>query len=311
MTMQDLYKDYLMADERLSFALNKYEQGCALLAQLSVLDTMYVPPSVESYLRDLNDSGLVSTESLIQVNSPVIDTIKRVLAAIYDAIVYIIKCIYDIFRWIFDMYYRAQRKFVKQQQFLLQFTDPALQDKFKNSTMTTVAKADFIKFNTHLNNLVLTLQSGARVASFEHVGRLFVDCENSMGVKLNSSEIVNLVDASNIEKTGVIGNLGWDYAGVCDAIALMILTAHDTVTLKRLNSLILTSAKDLESKVNEAVKNNAHPSSVTHLQEQLGMQRQLHTFVKSGLTIIATRMIWMDKYFSAFIDRMRDIQSGK
>lgn len=314
MTMQQLYEELIACGDQLDAANALYTKGINLLNVYAAhSDKEMLPVSVEYYLEEVERSGLISMEgSLIEVKSPIMDTLKRILQGIYDAIKWIIVQFIDIFRLIFDMYYRAQRKFNKQQQFLLQFIDPTMRDKFENTMMKTVRFDDFQSFNKQLKNLILTLQSGSRVASFEHVARLFVNCDTTLGCRIDaSSTIVNIVDTSKLETTGVLKAIGWTYQSVSDTLAEMIITAHDTVTLQRLNKDVERNASDLKSQVEKNVRENAHPANVTHLQEKLNMQRQIHAFVKSGLIIVATRMTWMDKYFSEFIDLMRNIQSGK
>ncbi len=311
-TMQQLYEELIVCSDQLDAAMTLYDKGVLLHnACVEHADKAMLPVSVEYYLEEVNRSGLVSCESLIQVNSPVIDTINNILQGILSAIKWIVTQFVDLFRLIFDMYYRAQRKFIKQQQFLLQFTNPDMRAKFENTSMKTITHVDFIKFNNQLNKLILVLQSATRVAAYEHVDKLFTNCEAEVGCRIDGGNtLVNLTDVTKLEIQGMLKDIGWSYTGVVDANTAMLLTVHDTTTLQRLNKAVNAEAKLLQSQVEKSVRENTHPATVTNLQERLNMQRQIHAFVKSGLVIIATRMSWMDHYFSQFVDLMRTIQKG-
>lgn len=312
-TMQQIYEELLDCDVQLRTACNLYNQGLVLQnAYLTHSDRETLPVSVEYYLDEVSRSGLVSMEALIEVKTPIIDSIKNILGALLRAIQWIIEQFVHLFRLIFDMYYRAQRKLTAQQQFILQFTDPAMRERFESTSMKTVPKTVFASFNKQVNNLVLILQSSSRVVSFGHTQKLFTNSEAELGCRVeNMTTLVNTVELTSLERLGTLRDLGWDYQSVYDTVGELLVTTHDTVTLKHLNKLVEGKARELEKEIQKNISGNAHPATVTTLQEQLSSERLVHEFVRSGLVVIATRIAWMDEYFSQFIDLMRSIQKGK
>lgn len=312
-TMQQLYEELLDCDVQLRGAIDLYNKGLSLQhAYITHIDRETLPVSVEYYLDEVSRSGLVSMEALIEVKTPVMDSIKRILGSLLRAIQWIIEQFVHLFRLIFDMYYRAQRKLTAQQQFILQFTDPAMRERFEMTSMKTIPKSVFASFNKQVNNLVLILQSSSRVVSFDHTQKLFTNSESELGCRVeNATTLVNIVGLTNLEKYGTLRDLGWDYKSVYDTVGELLVTTHDTVTLKHLNKLVEGKARELEKEIQKNISGNAHPATVTTLQEQLSSERLVHEFVRSGLVVIATRIAWMDEYFSQFIDLMRSIQKGK
>ena len=312
-TMQQLYEELLDCDVQLRGAIDLYNKGLSLQhAYITHIDHETLPISVEYYLDEVSRSGLVSMEALIEVKTPVMDSIKRILGSLLRAIQWIIEQFVHLFRLIFDMYYRAQRKLTAQQQFILQFTDPAMRERFEMTSMKTIPKSVFASFNKQVNNLVLILQSSSRVVSFDHTQKLFTNSESELGCRVeNATTLVNIVELTNLEKYGTLRDLGWDYKSVYDTVGELLVTTHDTVTLKHLNKLVEGKARELEKEIQKNISGNAHPATVTTLQEQLSSERLVHEFVRSGLVVIATRIAWMDEYFSQFIDLMRSIQKGK
>lgn len=312
-TMQQIYEEILDCDVQLRNAINLYNRGTALHNAYAVhSDRETLPVSVEYYLDEVERSGLVSMEGLITVKSPVVDSIKRILNGLLRAIQWIIEQFVHLFRLIFDMYYRAQRKLTAQQQFILQFTDPAMRERFETTSMKTIPSTVFASFNKQVNNLVLILQSSSRVVSFEHTQKLFTNSESDLGCRVeNMTTLVNTVELANLEQVGTLGDLGWTYDTVYDTVGKLLVTTHDTVTLKHLNKLVEGKARELEKEIQKGISGNVHPAAVTALQEQLSSERLVHEFVRSGLVVIATRIGWMDAYFSQFIDLMRSIQKGK
>lgn len=312
-TMQQLYEELLDCDVQLRGAIDLYNKGLSLQhAYVTHIDRETLPVSVEYYLDEVSRSGLVSMEALIEVKTPVMDSIKSILGALLRAIQWIIEQFVHLFRLIFDMYYRAQRKLTAQQQFILQFTDPTMRERFEMTSMKTIPKSVFASFNKQVNNLVLILQSSSRVVSFDHTQKLFTNSESELGCRVeNATTLVNIVELTNLEKYGTLRDLGWDYKSVYDTVGELLVTTHDTVTLKHLNKLVEGKARELEKEIQKNISGNAHPATVTTLQEQLSSERLVHEFVRSGLVVIATRIAWMDEYFSQFIDLMRSIQKGK
>ena len=311
--MQQLYEELLDCDVQLRGAIDLYNKGLSLQhAYVTHIDRETLPVSVEYYLDEVSRSGLVSMEALIEVKTPVMDSIKSILGALLRAIQWIIEQFVHLFRLIFDMYYRAQRKLTAQQQFILQFTDPTMRERFEMTSMKTIPKSVFASFNKQVNNLVLILQSSSRVVSFDHTQKLFTNSESELGCRVeNATTLVNIVELTNLEKYGTLRDLGWDYKSVYDTVGELLVTTHDTVTLKHLNKLVEGKARELEKEIQKNISGNAHPATVTTLQEQLSSERLVHEFVRSGLVVIATRIAWMDEYFSQFIDLMRSIQKGK
>ena len=104
--------------------------------------------------------------------------------------------------------------------------------------------------------------------------------------------------------------LGWDYDKMYTTVGELLTTTHDSTTLKQLNKYVLDKSKELKSKIEKNISNNASSAVVTELQEQMSSQNQIYEFTKSGLVIVATRIAWMDKYFSELIDLMRAIQKN-
>jgi hypothetical protein len=312
-TMQQLYEELLDCDVQLRGAIDLYNKGLALQhAYVTHIDRETLPVSVEYYLDEVSRSGLVSMEALIEVKSPITSSIKSILGALLRAIQWIIEQFVHLFRLIFDMYYRAQRKLTAQQQFILQFTDPTMRERFEMTSMKTIPKSVFASFNKQVNSLVLILQSSSSVVSFDHTKKLFTDSETELGCRVeNATTLVNIVELANLEKYGTLRDLGWDYKAVYDTVGELLVTTHDTVTLKHLNKLVEGKARELEKEIKKNISDNAHPATVTTLQEQLSSERLVHEFVRSGLVVIATRIAWMDEYFSQFIDLMRSIQKGK
>ena len=312
-TMQQLYEELLDCDVQLRGAIDLYNKGLSLQhAYVTHIDRETLPVSVEYYLDEVSRSGLVSMEASIEVKTPVMDSIKSILGALLRAIQWIIEQFVHLFRLIFDMYYRAQRKLTAQQQFILQFTDPTMRERFEMTSMKTIPKSVFASFNKQVNNLVLILQSSSRVVSFDHTQKLFTNSESELGCRVeNATTLVNIVELTNLEKYGTLRDLGWDYKSVYDTVGELLVTTHDTVTLKHLNKLVEGKARELEKEIQKNISGNAHPATVTTLQEQLSSERLVHEFVRSGLVVIATRIAWMDEYFSQFIDLMRSIQKGK
>lgn len=312
-TMQQIYEELLDCDVQLRTACNLYNQGLVLQnAYLTHSDRETLPVSVEYYIDEVSRSGLVSMEALIEVKTPIIDSIKSILGSLLRAIQWIIEQFVHLFRLIFDMYYRAQRKLTAQQQFILQFTDPAMRERFESTSMKTVPKSVFASFNKQVNNLVLILQSSSRVVSFGHTQKLFTNSEAELGCRVeNMTTLVNTVELTSLERLGTLRDLGWDYQSVYDTVGELLVTTHDTVTLKHLNKLVEGKARELEKEIQKNISGNAHPATVTTLQEQLSSERLIHEFVRSGLVVIATRIAWMDEYFSQFVDLMRSIQKGK
>ena len=312
-TMQQLYEELLDCDTQLRGAIDLYNKGLSLQhAYVTHIDRETLPVSVEYYLDEVSRSGLVSMEALIEVKTPITDSIKSILGSLLRAIQWIIEQFVHLFRLIFDMYYRAQRKLTAQQQFILQFTDPTMRERFEMTSMKTIPKSVFASFNKQVNNLVLILQSSSRVVSFDHTQKLFTNSESELGCRVeNATTLVNIVELTNLEKYGTLRDLGWDYKSVYDTVGELLVTTHDTVTLKHLNKLVEGKARELEKEIQKNISGNAHPATVTTLQEQLSSERLVHEFVRSGLVVIATRIAWMDEYFSQFIDLMRSIQKGK
>lgn len=312
-TMQQLYEELLDCDVQLRGAIDLYNKGLSLQhAYVTHVDRETLPVSVEYYLDEVSRSGLVSMEALIEVKTPIMDSIKSILGALLRAIQWIIEQFVHLFRLIFDMYYRAQRKLTAQQQFILQFTDSTMRERFEMTSMKTIPKSVFASFNKQVNNLVLILQSSSRVVSFDHTQKLFTNSESELGCRVeNATTLVNIVELANLEKYGTLRDLGWDYKSVYDTVGELLVTTHDTVTLKHLNKLVEGKARELEKEIQKNISGNAHPATVTTLQEQLSSERLVHEFVRSGLVVIATRIAWMDEYFSQFIDLMRSIQKGK
>lgn len=312
-TMQQLYEELLDCDVQLRGAIDLYNKGLSLQhAYVTHIDRETLPVSVEYYLDEVSRSGLVSMEALIEVKTPIMDSIKSILGSLLRAIQWIIEQFVHLFRLIFDMYYRAQRKLTAQQQFILQFTDPTMRERFEMTSMKTIPKSVFASFNKQVNNLVLILQSSSRVVSFDHTQKLFTNSESELGCRVeNATTLVNIVELTNLEKYGTLRDLGWDYKSVYDTVGELLVTTHDTVTLKHLNKLVEGKARELEKEIQKNISGNAHPATVTTLQEQLSSERLVHEFVRSGLVVIATRIAWMDEYFSQFIDLMRSIQKGK
>ena len=312
-TMQQLYEELLDCDTQLRGAIDLYNKGLSLQhAYVTHIDRETLPVSVEYYLDEVSRSGLVSMEALIEVKTPIMDSIKSILGSLLRAIQWIIEQFVHLFRLIFDMYYRAQRKLTAQQQFILQFTDPTMRERFEMTSMKTIPKSVFASFNKQVNNLVLILQSSSRVVSFDHTQKLFTNSESELGCRVeNATTLVNIVELTNLEKYGTLRDLGWDYKSVYDTVGELLVTTHDTVTLKHLNKLVEGKARELEKEIQKNISGNAHPATVTTLQEQLSSERLVHEFVRSGLVVIATRIAWMDEYFSQFIDLMRSIQKGK
>lgn len=311
--MQQLYEELLDCDTQLRGAIDLYNKGLSLQhAYVTHIDRETLPVSVEYYLDEVSRSGLVSMEALIEVKTPITDSIKSILGSLLRAIQWIIEQFVHLFRLIFDMYYRAQRKLTAQQQFILQFTDPTMRERFEMTSMKTIPKSVFASFNKQVNNLVLILQSSSRVVSFDHTQKLFTNSESELGCRVeNATTLVNIVELTNLEKYGTLRDLGWDYKSVYDTVGELLVTTHDTVTLKHLNKLVEGKARELEKEIQKNISGNAHPATVTTLQEQLSSERLVHEFVRSGLVVIATRIAWMDEYFSQFIDLMRSIQKGK
>lgn len=312
-TMQQLYEELLDCDVQLRVAIDLYNKGLSLQhAYVTHIDRETLPVSVEYYLDEVSRSGLVSMEALIEVKTPIMDSIKSILGSLLRAIQWIIEQFVHLFRLIFDMYYRAQRKLTAQQQFILQFTDPTMRERFEMTSMKSIPKSAFASFNKQVSNLVLILQSSSRVVSFDHTQKLFTNSESELGCRVeNATTLVNIVELANLEKYGTLRDLGWDYKSVYDTVGELLVTTHDTATLKHLNKLVESKARELEKEIQKNISGNAHPAIVTTLQEQLSSERLVHEFVRSGLVVIATRIAWMDEYFSQFIDLMRSIQKGK
>ena len=175
--------------------------------------------------------------------------------------------------------------------------------------MLTIRFNDFNNFNEQVKELVLILQSTTRVVTFEHVNKLFADCETRLGCRVeNTLQLVNIVDLPALETTGVLKNLGWDYDRMYEIVGRLLMTTHDSTTLKQLNKYVLNKSKELKGKVEKSISQNVSAAVVTELQEQMSSQKQIYEFTKSGLVIVATRLAWMDKYFSELIDLMRAIQ---
>lgn len=313
MTVEQLYQEFLDTNDQLSCAIKLYERGCALFNACSAdMDRQTLPVSVECYLEDISKAGIISTEALIEIKNPIGDSLKAILKGLMNAITWVIEQIVHLFRLIFDIYFRAQRKLVAQQAFILQFVDEKMREEFANSTMLTIRYNDFHSFNEQVKKLVLILQSSTRVVEFSHANKLFANCEVELGCKIeNTLQLVNIVDLTTLEATGVLKALGWDYDKMYTTVGELLTTTHDSTTLKQLNKYVLDKSKELKSKIEKNISNNASSAVVTELQEQMSSQNQIYEFTKSGLVIVATRIAWMDKYFSELIDLMRAIQKNK
>lgn len=248
-----------------------------------------IEPEVADYINGYL-KGIVGEES-IHVDTPILDTVFKILRAIRDALMWIIKKLAELFRWCLDAHYRVRKEFLDIRVNMMSVQDAQFATKFAEYECESMIKVNDIRdIIQKTKTLVDLIMSVAGVQMAEHADSLLMSFRRNAGVDIvDGSKFTDTLAAFTPMTHCKLGSAGWDLDTYLEVLGTFITVLSNVQSLKETEARLRRDATALQQEAIKAMNQNVSADAVKDIQSAAALKIRLSRIIIGALAVLNQR----------------------